>query len=72
MTLSCGRRKSKYDRLRPHGGADLHSELIRSSGFQHSINVTAESVSRAAAMGDGIAVSPDETLRRRRLKQVLV
>ena len=66
------------------------------SGIRHSVDVTAESVFEAAALGteleiqvgepptchritvhqihrwrDGIAASPDETLKKRRLKQLL-
>ena len=52
------------------------------SGIRHSVEVTAESIYEAAALGvsalkksgwcDAIAISPDDTLRKRRLKQLLV
>jgi hypothetical protein len=76
--------------------------FVGPSGIRHSVEVTAESVYEAAALGvsalkdsgwaeavrtrttshritvqqihrwcDGIAVSPDETLKKRRLKQLL-
>jgi hypothetical protein len=92
------------------GGSDVHCQLHRSVRIRHSVDVTAESVYEAAALGvsalresgwadavalgtelevqvrepptchritvqqihrwcDGVAVSPDETLKKGRLKQ---
>jgi len=71
----------------------VHRQLQRSVRYRHSVDVTAESVYEAAALGvsarrksgwadavaftvhqihrwcDGVAPSPDETLKNRRLKQ---
>ena len=45
------------------------------SGIRHSVDVTADSVYEAAVLGhrwaDGIAAALDETLKTRRLKQLL-